>query len=169
MQYIDPKKINQIYMSQSKYSKIPHSKKKLTNALNTVKLKASNILMKNYHLVPERHQCPGSFQEVRKNFQKSEIAAVIYFQMRMREKFVRTSFWEHVVLKRLKELCKKVLNKLNALTRITPCLDQKQIYFFYNSFLKGQSSYYPLIWTSCLRRPDHLIIITRKSIGNGLQ
>ena len=36
--------------------------------------------MKNYHSVPEGHQCPGSFQEVGEMFQKSENAAVIYFQ-----------------------------------------------------------------------------------------
>ena len=43
-------------------------------------LKTGNSLMKNYNLVPEGHQCPGSFQEVVKIFQISEIAAVIYFQ-----------------------------------------------------------------------------------------
>ena len=41
--------------------------------------------MKNYHLVSERHQCPESFQEVMKIVQKSEFAAVIYFQIRMRK------------------------------------------------------------------------------------
>ena len=43
-------------------------------------LKTGNSLMKNYNLVPEGYQCPGSFQEVVKMFQISEIAAVIYFQ-----------------------------------------------------------------------------------------
>ena len=75
--------------------------------------------MKNYHLVSERHQCPESFQEVMKIVQKSEFAGVIYFQIRMRktQKCVRIPFYEHAVLK---ELCKKVVNKLYALTRIIP-------------------------------------------------
>ena len=38
--------------------------------------------MKNYHSVPEGHQSPRSFQEVKEMFRKSEIAAVIYFQKR---------------------------------------------------------------------------------------
>ena len=41
--------------------------------------------MKNYHSVPEGHQCPGSFQEAGKIFQKSKIAPDIYFQMRPRK------------------------------------------------------------------------------------
>ena len=58
---------------------------------------------------------------------------------------------------RLKELCKKVANKLNALTRIIPFLDKKQINLFYNSFFKGQLSYCSLIWTFCSRRSNNLI------------
>ena len=39
---------------------------------------------------------------------------------------------------RLKQLCKKVANKLNVLTGIIPYLDKKQINLLYNSFFKGQ-------------------------------
>ena len=42
-------------------------------------------------------------------------------------------------------LCKKVANKLNALTRIMPYLDKKQKNLLYNSFFKGQLSYCSLI------------------------
>ena len=57
----------------------------------------------------------------------------------------------------LKNLCKKIANKLNALTRIAPYLDHNQLRLIYNSFFKGQLSYCPLIWTFCSRRSDHLI------------
>ena len=57
----------------------------------------------------------------------------------------------------LKQLCKKVSNKLNALTRIAPHLDQDQKKLIYNSFFTGQLSYCPLIWTYCSRQSNHLI------------
>ena len=44
----------------------------------------------------------------------------------------------------LKNLCKKIASKLNALTRIAPYLNQNQIRLIYNSFFKGQFSYCPL-------------------------
>ena len=40
----------------------------------------------------------------------------------------------------LKNLCKKLANKINALTRIAPYLNHNQIKLIYNSFLKGQLS-----------------------------
>ena len=69
---------------------------------------------------------------------------------------------EHVVLgitidSHLKQLCKKVANKLNALTGIAPDLDQDQRKLIYNSFFTGQLSYCPLIWTYCSRQSNHLI------------
>ena len=57
----------------------------------------------------------------------------------------------------LKNLCKKIPNKLNALTRIAPYLNHNQIGLIYNSFFKGQLSYCSLIWTFCSRRSNHLI------------
>ena len=57
----------------------------------------------------------------------------------------------------LKQLCMKVANKLNALTRVAPYLDYNQTKLIYNSFFKGQLSYCPLIWTFCSRRSNHLI------------
>ena len=49
------------------------------------------------------------------------------------------TFYSH-----LKQLCKKVANKLNALTRIAPlsCIQRRLIY---SSFVTGQLSYCPLI------------------------
>ena len=52
----------------------------------------------------------------------------------------RLTFYNH-----LKSLCKKIANKLNALTRIAPYLNHNQIGLVYNSFFKGQLSYCSLI------------------------
>ena len=64
----------------------------------------------------------------------------------------RLSFYNH-----LKNLCKKIANKLNALTRIAPYLNHNQIRLIYNSLYKGHLSYCSLIWTFCSRRSNHLI------------
>ena len=64
----------------------------------------------------------------------------------------RLTFYNH-----LKNLCEKIANKLNVLTRIVPYLNHNQIRLIYNSLFKGQLSYYPLIWTFCSRRSNHLI------------
>ena len=64
----------------------------------------------------------------------------------------RLTFYNH-----LKNLCKKVVNKLDALTRIVPYLNHNQIRLIYNSFFEGQLSYCPLICIFCSRRSNHLI------------
>ena len=64
----------------------------------------------------------------------------------------RLTFYSH-----LKQLCKKVANKLNALTRVAPYLDQNQRRLIYSSFFTGQLGYCPLIWTFCSRQSNHLI------------
>ena len=61
------------------------------------------------------------------------------------------NFYSH-----LKQLCKKVANKRNTLTRISPYLDKKQINLLYNSSFKEQLSYCPLIWTFCSMRSNIL-------------
>ena len=53
----------------------------------------------------------------------------------------RLTFYNH-----LKNLCKKIANKLNAMARIAPYLNQNQIRLIYNSVFKGQLSYCPIIW-----------------------
>ena len=64
----------------------------------------------------------------------------------------RLTFYNH-----LKNLCKKIANKLNALTRIAPYLNHNQIRLIYNSLYKGHLSYCRFIWTFCSRRSNHLI------------
>ena len=54
------------------------------------------------------------------------------------------NFYSH-----LKQFCKKVATKLNALTRIIPYLDKEQINLLYNSVFKEQLSGSPLILTFC--------------------
>ena len=56
----------------------------------------------------------------------------------------------------LKNLCKKIANKLNALTRTGRYLNHNQLRLIYNSFFKGQLSYCPLIWIFCSRRSNHV-------------
>ena len=62
------------------------------------------------------------------------------------------SFYAH-----LKESCKKVANKLNALTRIALYLSYNQRRLFYKSFFIGQLNYCPLIWTFSSCQSNHLI------------
>ena len=57
----------------------------------------------------------------------------------------------------LKNLCKKIANKLNELKKIAPYLNHNQIRLMYNLFFKGQLSYCPLIWSFCSRCSNHLI------------
>ena len=69
------------------------------------------------------------------------------------------SFYSH-----LKQLLKKVANKLHALTRIVPYLDKRQINLLYNSSFKGQLSYCLLIWTFCSRSSNNLINKLQKRV-----
>ena len=64
----------------------------------------------------------------------------------------RLTFYSH-----LKQLCKKVANKLNALTKIAPYFSYNRRRLIYNSFFTGQLRYCPLIWTFCSRQSNHLI------------
>ena len=64
----------------------------------------------------------------------------------------RWTFYSH-----LKQLCKKVANKVNALTRVTPYLSYNQRRLIYSSFFPGQLSYCPLIWIFYSRQSNHLI------------
>ena len=66
------------------------------------------------------------------------------------------NFYRH-----LKQLCKKVANKLNALTRIIPHLDKKQINLLYYSFFKGQINY-------SLRNPRSLTSNCKSTVKYGI-
>ena len=57
----------------------------------------------------------------------------------------------------IKFLCKKVGQKLNALSRVSPFLKDEQKKVLYNSFFRGQFNYCPLIWTFCSRYSNNLI------------
>ena len=80
---------------------------------------------------------------------------------------IARSVEEHVVLgitidshltfnSHLKQLCKKVANKLNALTRIAPYLNYNQRIFIYSFFFTVQLSHCSLMWISA---PDNQIIL----------
>ena len=64
----------------------------------------------------------------------------------------RLTFYCH-----LKQLRKRVANKLNALTRIASYLSYNQRRFIYSSLFTGQLSYCPLIWAFSFRQSDNLI------------
>ena len=55
-------------------------------------------------------------------------------------------FDEHVT-----QICKKTGNKLNALTRMANILNLFPKSTIFKSFIKGQFSYYPLLWMFCSR------------------
>ena len=64
----------------------------------------------------------------------------------------RLTFYSH-----LKQLCKKVANKLNALTKIAPYHSHNQRRLIYTSFFTRQLSYWPLIWTVFFKKSNHVI------------
>ena len=57
----------------------------------------------------------------------------------------------------LKQLCKMVADKLNALTRIPPHLSYSQRRLIYSSFFTKQFSYCSLIWTFYSKQSNYLI------------
>ena len=62
------------------------------------------------------------------------------------------TFYSH-----LKQLCKKVPNKLNALARISPYLSYNRRRLIYSFFFTGKFCCSPLIWAFCSRKSNHLI------------
>ena len=57
----------------------------------------------------------------------------------------------------IKNICRKAGQKLNALLRISPYLDQGKEVLFYKSMIKSQFNYCPLVWMFCSRQPNNLI------------
>ena len=57
----------------------------------------------------------------------------------------------------IKNICRKPSEKLSALLRISPYLDQGKKALLYNSMIKSQFNYCPLIWIFCSRQPNNLI------------
>ena len=54
-------------------------------------------------------------------------------------------------------ICKKAGQKLSALLRISPYLDQRKKNLLYKSMIKSQFNYCPLVWVFCSRQSNNLI------------
>ena len=57
----------------------------------------------------------------------------------------------------IKNICRKAGQKLSALLRISPYLDQGKKVLLYKSMIKPQFNYYPLVWMYCSRKSNNLI------------
>ena len=127
------------------------------NILNNNFLSLQNWFSSNYVILNPGKCCYMSFGS---NPDKSDLILEGSTKIPSAEEYVvlrvtidnRLTFYNH-----LKNLCKKIANKLNALTRIAPYLNHNQIRLIYNSFFKGQLSYCLLISTFCSRRSNHLM------------
>ena len=136
------------------------------NILNKYLLSLQKCFYDNYVVLNPGKCCYMSFGS---NPDKSDLILKDSTKIPSAEEYVilgvtidkRLNFYNH-----LKNLCKKIANKLNALTRIAPYLNHNQIRLIYKSFFNGQLSYCPLIWTFCSRRSNHLI---RKLQGPALR
>ena len=57
----------------------------------------------------------------------------------------------------IKNICRKTGQKLSALLRISPYLDQGKKVLLYNSMIKSQFNCCPLVWMFCSRQSNNLI------------
>ena len=57
----------------------------------------------------------------------------------------------------IKNICRKAGQKLSALLRISPYLDQRKKVLLYKSMIKSQFNYCPLVWMFCSRQSNNLI------------
>ena len=57
----------------------------------------------------------------------------------------------------IKNICRKAGQKLSALLRISPYLDQGKKVLLYKSMIKSQFNYCPLVWMYCSRQSNNLI------------
>ena len=57
----------------------------------------------------------------------------------------------------IKNICRKAGQKLSALLRISPYLDQGKKVLLYKSMIKSQFNYYPLVWMYCSGKSNNLI------------
>ena len=64
----------------------------------------------------------------------------------------KMSFHTHI-----KNICRKAGQKLSALLRISPYLDQGKKVLLYKSMIKSQFNYCPLVWMFCSRQSNNLI------------
>ena len=66
----------------------------------------------------------------------------------------------------IKNICRKAGQKLSALLRISPYLDQRKKVLLYKSMIKSQFNYCPLVWMFCSRQSNN---ITNKVHERGLR
>ena len=66
----------------------------------------------------------------------------------------------------IKNIYRKSGQKLSALLRISPYLDQSKKVLLYKSMIKSQFNYSPLVWLFCSRQSNNLI---NKVHGRGLR
>ena len=57
----------------------------------------------------------------------------------------------------IKSLCSKASQKLGALQRFSNLLDTQKKNLLFNSIIKSQFSYSPLVWILCSRRSNSLV------------
>ena len=57
----------------------------------------------------------------------------------------------------IKNICRKAGQKLRALLRISPYLDQRKNVLLYKSMIKSQFNYCLLVWMFCSRQSNNLI------------
>ena len=57
----------------------------------------------------------------------------------------------------IKSLCSKASQKLGALQRFSNLLDAQKKNLLFNSIIKSQFSYCPLVWMFCSRRSNSLV------------
>ena len=55
------------------------------------------------------------------------------------------------------ELCKKASQKIAALSRLSSYLHNSEKKLIFNSIIKSQFSYYPLVWMFCSRTSNNMI------------
>ena len=58
---------------------------------------------------------------------------------------------------RISELCKKASQKVAALSRLSSYLHNFEKKLIFNSIIKSQFSYYPLVWMFCSRTSSNMI------------
>ena len=57
----------------------------------------------------------------------------------------------------IKNICREVDQKLSALLRISPYLDQAKKVLLYKSMIRSQFNYCPIVWMYCSRESNNLI------------
>ena len=84
-----------------------------------------------------------------KNSNEEEILGVTIDRM--------LAFHQHI-----KTMCRKAVQKLSALLRLSPCLATNKRKTIYTTMVKSQLNNCPLVWMFCPRRSSNLIKKTQK-------